>query len=233
MVSYNDVAKLTYYSENKKNNNEVIDLFLDLCGSKNIIDIFNFIKHERFIEDSSCIKLNLQGKEILVFEENFLINIPEKSKKEYYFDDFKITLDYPDIVNHSCSYIHCLKEIEYGGDTLILKTQEDYNNIPLTLMNKIKEYIEPYLLDLQKIFVYKVGPVECGFILDIELIIKIIELTFVYSHKHIIQEKLFLMKEYNFGYEDFDKMGFYELKEYLKEGIKIINERNNPKTHGA
>ena len=42
-------------------------------------------------------------------------------------------------------------------------------------MNKIKEYIEPYLLDLQKIFVYKVGPVECGFILDIELFFRIIE----------------------------------------------------------
>jgi len=41
------------------------------------------------------------------------------------------------------------------------------------------------------------------------------------------------MKEYNFSYNDFDKMSFLETKHYLKEGINIVNERNNPKTHGA
>ena len=129
--------------------------------------------------------------------------------------------------------MHCIKELKYNDDILTLKTQEDYNAIPLVLMNKIKPCIEPYLIDLHKTFLYKVGDIQCGFILDIDLIIKIVELTFVHSHKHIVQEKLFLMKEYNFSYNDFDKMSFLETKHYLKEGINIVNERNNPKTHGA
>jgi len=230
MVSYNDVSKLTYYSENKKNK-EFLDLFLKITGSNNIIHILEFIKNERFFEDTSNIKLNLDNKEVLVFKEDFLLNLPKSNKSCHIVDDFNITIDYPNIIDHKCSYMHCIKEMEYSGDVLILKTQEDYNNIPLTLLNKVKPLIEPYLINLHKMFIYKVGNIKCGFILDIDLIIKIIQLTFVLSYKHIVQEKLFLMKEYNFSYEDFDKLSFLETKQYLKEGIKIINERNNSKTH--
>ena len=232
MVSYNDVSKLTYYSENKKKK-EFLDLFLNLAESNNVIHILNFIKHERFFEDTSSIKLNFDNKEVLVFKENFLLNLPENNKTTHFIDGFEVTLDYPDIIDYKCSYMHCIKELKYNDDILTLKTQEDYNAIPLVLMNKIKPCIEPYLIDLHKTFLYKVGDVQCGFILDIDLIIKIVELTFVHSHKHIVQEKLFLMKEYNFSYNDFDKMSFLETKHYLKEGINIVNERNNPKTHGA
>jgi len=232
MVSYNDVSKLTYYSENKKKK-EFLDLFLNLAGSNNVIHFLNFIKHERFFEDTSSIKLNFDNKEVLVFKENFLLNLPENNKTTHFIDGFEVTIDFPDIIDYKCSYMHCIKELKYNDDILTLKTQEDYNTIPLVLMNKIKPCIEPYLIDLHKTFLYKVGDVQCGFILDIDLIIKIIELTFVHSHKHIVQEKLFLMKEYNFTYNDFDKMSFLETKQYLKEGIKIVNERNNPKTHGA
>ena len=232
MVSYNDVSKLTCYSENKKKK-EFLDLFLNLAGSNYVIHILNFIKHERFFEDTSSIKLNFENKEVLVFKENFLLNLPENNKTTHFIDGFEVTLDYPDIIDYKCSYMHCIKELKYNDDILTLKTQEDYNTIPLVLMNKIKPCIEPYLIDLHKTFLYKVGDVQCGFILDIDLIIKIVELTFVHSHKHIVQEKLFLMKEYNFSYNDFDKMSFLETKHYLKEGINIVNERNNPKTHGA
>ena len=68
MVSYNDVTKLTYYSEHNKDK-ELIDLFCSICGSNNIIDILQFIKSERFVEENSSIKLLFDDKELLIFKE--------------------------------------------------------------------------------------------------------------------------------------------------------------------
>ena len=81
-----------------------------------------------------------------------------------------------------------------------------------------------------KIIVYKVGGIESRFFLHDDLIINIIYLAFVSSYKAIIQEQLFLMKEYNFTYESFSKISFHELNHYLKAGVKSINERNNSET---
>ena len=70
MVSYNQIAKLTYLSENKRKK-EFLDLFLSLCKTNKLIDILHFIKTERFIEDNSNIKLLYQEKEIVIFREEF------------------------------------------------------------------------------------------------------------------------------------------------------------------
>ena len=77
---------------------------------------------------------------------------------------------------------------------------------------------------------YKVGHIESRFFIDRALIINIVYLAFVELYKNIIQEQLFLMKEYNFTYESFDRLSFHEIKHYLKAGIKNINERNNSET---
>ena len=78
--------------------------------------------------------------------------------------------------------------------------------------------------------VYSVGNVNSRFMLNKELIINIIYLAFVSSHKNLVQEQLFLMKEFNFTYDSFDKLSFLEISHYLKAGIKNINERNNSET---
>ena len=86
MVSYNQVSKLTYYSENNRKK-EFLDLFISLCGSKNLLDVLSFVKYERFVEENSSIKLSYKEKEIVVFEENFLLNIPESSPTTHKIQD--------------------------------------------------------------------------------------------------------------------------------------------------
>ena len=229
MVSFNNVAKLTYFSENKRNK-EFLELFLTLSKSNNLIDVLNFIKAERFEEENSNIKLNYQNKEVIIFAENFLINIPESNPTTHEIDGFVFTIDYPHIVEHTCKPMHCIRQIQYLNETFTFKTIDDYNNIPITTYRKIESKVNEYVTDLNDILIYQVGDVKSRFILDMELIIKIIYLGFVVSFKHLVEERLFLMKEYNFTYEAFDKMSYFETRHYLKKGINIINERNNPKT---
>ena len=87
--------------------------------------------------------------------------------------------------------------------------------------------------NLSNTLIYKVGDIKSRFFLDIELIIKIIYLAFVTSYKNIIEERLFLMKEYNFTYEAFDKLSFLEVRQHLTTAIKLTNERNNPEARRA
>ena len=229
MVSYNDVAKLTYYSEHNKNK-ELIDLFCSICGSYKIIDILEFIRYERFVEESSSIKLLFKEKDLLIFKENFLLNIPEPSPTTHTIDDITFYLDFPKIVDYNCKPMHCIQSISYGGDHHNMDSTEDFNIIPITLYRKLEPQIQEYIEELQNIQIYSVGEMESRFMLNYELIIKIIYLAFVNSFRNIIDERLFLMKEYNFTYEAFDKLSYFEVKQYLKRGIALTNERNNPKT---
>ena len=229
MVSYNDITKLTFYYENKQYN-KILDHIYELCGSNNILNILQFIKQERFVEKTSNIKLNYNDKEIIIFKENFLLNIPESASNTITHEEFTFTLGYPNIIDYNCSPMYCIKKITYNEEEHILKTQEDYNLIPIKLYNNLKAEINKYIESLNKILVYKVGPIESRFFLNNDLIINIIYLAFVSSYKAIIQEQLFLMKEYNFTYESFSKISFHELNHYLKAGVQSINERNNSET---
>lgn len=229
MVSYNNITKLTYYHENKLHD-KLLALIFKLSNSTNLLNILQFIKQERFVEDNSNIKISYENKEVLIFKENFLINIPEHSSKEIHYDGFNYTIGYPSFVNFKINPTHCIKKISYKGEEHILKTQEDYNLIPARLYNNLKEDITEYINNLQSILVYKVGRVDSRFFLNKELIINIIYLAFVSSYKNLVQEQLFLMKEFNFTYDSFDKLSFLEINHYLKAGIKNINERNNSET---
>ena len=229
MVSYNDITKLTFFYENKQHN-KILDYIINLCKSSNIIDILNFIKTERYQEETSNIKINYDNKELVVLQENFLVDIPEKKTSTVTLGDFEYEISYPDIIDHNISTVYCIKKVNYCGEEHYLTTQEDYNLIPARVFNELKEHIDPYIKSLTKILVYKVGHIESRFFIDRALIINIVYLAFVELYKNIIQEQLFLMKEYNFTYESFDRLSFHEIKHYLKAGIKNINERNNSET---
>ena len=79
-------------------------------------------------------------------------------------------------------------------------------------------------------FIKELGKIKSRFFLNIDLIINIIYLAFVTSYKHLVQEQLFLMKEFNFTYETFSKLTPHEIKHYVKTGVKLLNERNNSET---
>jgi hypothetical protein len=229
MVSYNDITKLTFFHKNKQNT-KILDYIFKLCNSNNIIDILQFIKREKFIEESSSIKLTYDEKELIIFKENFLKNIPESEPKSIEYNEFEYTIDYPNIINFKCSPVYCIKKIKYKSEEHILKTQEDYNLIPTKTYLDLKKHIDGYITNLNNIHIYKVGSIQSRFFLNTELIINIIYLAFVSSYKNLVQEQLFLMKEFNFTYDSFSNLSLHEIGHYLKEGIKLINERNNPET---
>lgn len=232
MVSYNDIAKFTYYHENNKEK-EALDLLFKLSNTTNVIDILNFLKTEKFAEDNSNIKLQIDSREVIVYKENFLIDIPESDPITIKEDEFVFEIDYPSIIDYKCLPMYCLKSISYDNSKFVFKSQEDYNLIPVKIYSKIQDHIKKYIDNINEIYYYKVGKYESRFFFHIQSIIKTLYLTLVYSYKNIIREQLFLMKEYNFTYETFDKISFTEIKHYLKEGIQQIkeaNERNSPKT---
>ena len=65
MVSYNDIAKFTYYHENNKEK-EALDILFKLSNTTNVIDILKFLKTEKFAEDNSNIKLQIDSREVIV-----------------------------------------------------------------------------------------------------------------------------------------------------------------------
>ena len=138
MVSYNNITKLTYYHENKLFD-KILDLVFELCNSTNLLNILQFIKQERFVEDNSNIKISYENKEVIIFKENFLLNLPESFPKTITQDEFEYTIDYPNFIDKNISPMYCIKKITYNGEEHIFKTQEDYNLIPAKLYNKLKD----------------------------------------------------------------------------------------------
>ena len=229
MVSYNDITKLTFFYENKLHN-KIIEYVISLCGSNNILDILHFIKQERFVEETSSIKINYDNKEVIIFKENFLTDLPTKKSESHILNDFEYIIGYPDILDYTCSPMHCIKKIIYCGEEHVFNSTNDYNVIPITTYTELKPIINNYIDELKNVYVYSVGKVQSRFFLNTDLIINIIYLAFVTSYKHLVQEQLFLMKEFNFTYEAFSKLTPHEINHYVKTGVKLINERNNSET---
>ena len=229
MVSYNDITKLTFFYENKLHN-KIIEYVISLCGSNNILDILHFIKQERFVEETSSIKINYDNKEVVIFKENFLTDLPTKKFESYTLDNFEYVIGYPDILEYTCSPMHCIKKIIHCGDEHVFNSTKDYSVIPVTMYSELKPIINNYVEELKKVYVYSVGKIKSRFFLNIDLIINIIYLAFVTSYKHLVQEQLFLMKEFNFTYETFSRLTPHEINHYVKTGVKLINERNNSET---
>jgi len=229
MVSYNDITKLTFFYENKLHN-KIIEYVISLCGSNNILDILHFIKQERFVEETSSIKINYDSKEVIIFKENFLTDLPTKKSESHILNDFEYIIGYPDILDYTCSPMHCIKKIIYCGEEHVFNSTNDYNVIPITTYTELKPIINNYIDELKNVYVYSVGKVQSRFFLNTDLIINIIYLAFVTSYKHLVQEQLFLMKEFNFTYEAFSKLTPHEINHYVKTGVKLINERNNSET---
>ena len=126
--------------------------------------------------------------------------------------------------------MHCIKKIIYCGEEHVFNSTNDYNVIPITTYTELKPIINNYIDELKNVYVYSVGKVQSRFFLNTDLIINIIYLAFVTSYKHLVQEQLFLMKEFNFTYEAFSKLTPHEINHYVKTGVKLINERNNSET---
>ena len=220
MISYNDVLKVSKLYKDKQFD-EVFSYITERIPSKNIIDFFKKCKAEKFIETSDCIKLDVSKKELIIYKDNFLKNLPSDTEDDYYIDDYKITIGYPNV--NSMLPASCIKKIQYK-DIILNLNPNNYNHIPLSLIKKCTPHIEPYLHKLNNTYVYYVNDkFHSRFYYDMPIIINIIYLCFVQHYETIIQQQLLLMKQYNFTYQDFNSISINSINAY----VKIINTKLN------
>ena len=213
MISYNDVIHLSKLYQNKQ-----YDKLLQFINKKlPSVDIIEFLKQsidEKFIEDSDCIKLQFDKKELIVYKDDFLKDLPFTDRTIYTIDKYHITIGYP-----TTSLIlpaSCIKKIQHGDVVLDINTS-DYNNIPLSLVKKCTPYIEKYINKLNDTYIYYVNKKHNSrFTYSKEVIIHIVYLCFIQNYNNLLEQQLLLMKQFNFTYQDFNHTSYNSICDYLK-----------------
>ena len=214
MISYNDVIEISrLYSQ--KEFDTLFTYINKKSSSNNIINFLLFCKNNRYKDKNDSIKLTANKKELIVFKDNFLKNLPIYEEKKYKKDEFIITLGYPD--SNSLLKASCIKNIEYNNTSLDFTTTD----IPLSLVRKCEKEINYFLYKLTKIYTYYVNKKHNSrFSYDKTLIINIVYLCFVQDYESLLQQQLTLMRDYNFIYNDFNELSINTINTY----VKLINK---------
>ena len=225
MISYNDVIHISKLYQDK--HYDKLLLFVNKkIPSNNIIDFFKQCLDERFIEDSDCIKLQIDKKELIIYKDNFLKELPVAEQNTYNIDGYHITIGYP-----STSLIlpaSCIKQIQHE-DTILDINTTDYNNIPLSLVKKCTPYIKKYIKKLNNTYIYHVNKkYNSRFFYSKDIIIHIIYLCFVQNYNNLLEQQLLLMKQFNFTYQDFNYISYNNSRDYLKIINKSLNKNEQP-----
>jgi len=221
MISYNDVIHISKLYQDKRYD-KLLQVFNKKLPSKDIIDFLKKCIDERFTEDSDCIKLQYKKKELIVYKDNFLKQLPATGQTIHCIDNYHITIGYP-----STSLIlpaSCIKKIQHENIVLNINTS-DYNNIPLSLVKKCTPYIDKYMNKLNSTYVYYVNKKHNSrFTYSKEIIIHIIYLCFVQNYTILLEQQLLLMKQFNFAYQDFNHTSYNSIRDYLKIVKKTISQ---------
>lgn len=220
--SYNDIIKIsTLFSEK---NTQAINYVNSLLPSKNIIDFLSKIKKSRF-NKNSFIKLQEDGKELIVYKKSFLTNLPEDKNETITIDGYDITIGYPRVGEYSKERF--IKKIK-KGNVVVKINKNNYKDIPINLYNKCRPTIEKFAKNLNKIFVYYINDkYKSGFFLYKEVINYVIYLCYVYDVDSLLEQQLHLMMSCKFAYSDFDTISYEQFNKYTELYSKILkrNER--------
>ena len=129
-INYGKIDEIQPSSISTGTNIVITDLFTNVPAR------MKFLKTEKFAEDNSNIKLQIDSREIIVYKENFLIDIPESDPITIKEDEFVFEIDYPSIIDYKCLPMYCLKSISYDNSKFVFESQEDYNLIPVKISKK-------------------------------------------------------------------------------------------------
>jgi hypothetical protein len=217
MISYNDVIEISrLYTQNQIDN--LFSFINNKLPSNNIIEFLQKCKNSKYIDKTDSIKLDINKKEIIIFKDNFLKNLPTYEEKKHKIDDYILTIGYPDTT--SLLKASCIKKIQYKDTVLSFNTTD----IPLFLIKKYSKEIQYYLDKLNNTYTYYVNKeFNSGFSYNKPLIIHIIYLCFVQDYESLLQQQLHLMREYNFTYQDFNQLSIKSVNLY----IKLINKQTS------
>tara|TARA_R100000008_G_C3500623_1_gene123491 strand:- start:69 stop:686 length:618 start_codon:yes stop_codon:yes gene_type:complete len=183
-------------------------------NEKCLIKFLNRIKDYKFITETDSIVLNYDKKDLILYKEDFLKNLPIDTQSTHTIDNNTFTIGYPDINNlDNFTFLKKIDGIEIQ--------EKDYKYIPLSFYKRIKQYIIPYKNNLRNTYVYYVNEHHYSrFTCDKNIIINIIYLAFVYDYNTLIKDQVFLMKHFNFTRSDFDQINYNQYKDY----VKVINK---------
>tara|TARA_Y100000034_G_C6761959_1_gene339442 strand:+ start:16 stop:687 length:672 start_codon:yes stop_codon:yes gene_type:complete len=217
MISYNDIIEISrLYTQNQIDN--LFSFINNKLPSNNIIEFLQKCKNNKYIDKTDSIKLDINKKEIIIFKDNFLKNLPTYQEKKYKIDDYILTIGYPDTT--SLLKASCIKKIQYKDTVLNFNTAD----IPLFLIKKYSKEIQYYLNKLNNTYTYYVNKeFNSGFSYNKTLIIHIVYLCFVQDYEYLLQQQLHLMREYNFTYQDFNQLSIKSVNLY----IKLINKQTS------
>lgn len=217
MISYNDIIKISTLHNNKQHD-ELLEFIITKFPHTNILDLLHKIKQERFLHDTDAIKFNYNKKELVIYKDSFLTELPEYSEEQVIVDDITLTIGYP--AGDFYSTAAFIKEIQYE-DTILKIDKTNYHDIPISLINKCNKYIEKYLNKLNKSYLYFVNKeYSCGFLYCEEIITHITQLCFVHDVDILLEEQLCLMSHSGFNYTDFNLITYDQFRKYAKIYVK-------------
>ena len=91
MISFNDTLHLTkLYQDNKKQ--EILNFLSKKISFDNVIEFLDELKKLKFNLSTSHIKLNDNKREIILYNENFITNIPKIKSSEINLNDIIVTI---------------------------------------------------------------------------------------------------------------------------------------------
>ena len=228
MICYNDNLQLTQLYNTKKIL-EFIDFINDKIPSKNLVDLLHKLTDFKFINSESYIKLNAKERELIIYKENFLTNLP-KTDETYNIkleNNVYVTLGYPGVFKDTKD-IYFIKKINIDDTDVILNSPAEYSILPYDILSKCTSSIEKLKNKLNKINIFYINEThKSGFSYNLDSIIYVLYLSLVGDYKNLITEQLFLMENFNFSYTDFNILSNNEVRQYINSSTKILNERNN------
>tara|TARA_Y100000356_G_C11210904_1_gene263319 strand:+ start:303 stop:971 length:669 start_codon:yes stop_codon:yes gene_type:complete len=217
MISYNDLIQISFLHTNKMYD-ELLQYVQNKINEKGLIKFLNKVKSLKYITETDSINLNYKDRELIIYKENFLKNLPTDSISTHIVDGHNVTIGYPDMDNYNTGSF--LKEID--GEKI---TEKDYKHIPLSFIRKIKKHTSPFIQKLNDTYVYYINEnYNSRFIYNQQIIINIIYFAFVYSYEALLRDQVFLIKNFNFTRVDFNDITYNQYKDYVKVMNKMTKD---------
>lgn len=221
MISYNDTITITSLYNNKQYE-ELLSFINGKLECTNIIQFLQKILNTKFSEPNASIKLTTKTNELIVYRENFLTGIPTYSESTHTIDDYNITISYPS--SEFISNASYIKKIQ-KDDNIINIDKNNYKIIPINLLKRCEPFISEYKNKLNSVYVFYINEDNNSrFTYNTDIINYVILLCFVYNYDNLLMNQIMGMKDFNFMYQDFDKMSFDKFKRYIQLMNKAINE---------
>ena len=230
MITYNDVVNLSQLYENNKYN-ECVDFTYTNLNCNNILDFLIRLKKLKFTGKESSIKLLYKDKDVIIFEDDFLTNIPEEKTLYKTIESYKVKISHPKIISGNISKLYCIHSLEMENDIFEFNTIADYNLLPLDVAAECDNEIKSIYHSFENCYLYYVNEeYNSRFLCENESILRTLNYALIDSYENLLKEQIFLMEKFNFSYTDFDSLDIQKARNFINIGVKILNERNRQKT---